>query len=57
LKIEANDETKVAPLGGRSKIKVIGLIPNISIAIQNLRTLGLLYVMGGTELVVILGTD
>src|SRR6266542_1803238 len=57
LRIEPNDGTKVALLGGGSKIKVIGLIPNAPIAVQNLRTPGLLYVMGGTESVVILGTD
>ncbi len=57
LRIEPNDGTKVASLGGGSKIKVIGLILNAPIAVQNLRTLGPLYVMGGTESVVILGTD
>ena len=57
LKIEANDEIKVAPLEGKSKIKIIGLIPNALIAVQNLCTLGPLYVMGGTESVVILETD
>ena len=57
LRIEPNDGTKVAPLEGESKVKVIGLIPNAPIAVQNLRTPGLLYVMGRTESVVILGTD
>src|SRR6266498_3142815 len=57
LRIKPNDRTKVAPLGGGSKIKVIGLIPNAPIAVQNLRTLGPLYVMGGTESVIILDTD
>src|SRR6266540_5799231 len=57
LRIEPNDGTKVASLGGGSKIKVIGLILNAPIAVQNLRTLGPLYVMGGIESVVILGTD
>src|SRR6266540_2457357 len=57
LRIKPNDETKVAPLGGRSKVKVIGLIPNAPIAVQNFCTPGLLYVMEGTESVVILGTD
>ncbi len=33
LKIETNDETKVVLLGGRNKIKVIGLISNASIAV------------------------
>ncbi len=57
LRIKLNDGTKVAPLGGGSKVKVIGLIPNAPIAVQNLHTPGPLYVMGGTESVVILGTD
>src|SRR6266540_1856335 len=57
LRIEPNDGTKVASLGGGSKVKVIGLISNAPIAVQNLCTPGLLYVMGGIESVVILGTD
>ncbi len=57
LKIEANDGTKVAPLGGESKIKIIGFISNTSIAVQNLRMSELLYIIGGTESVVILGID
>src|SRR6266496_5288987 len=57
LRIELNDGTKVVPLGGGSKVKVIGLIPNAPIAVQNLRISGLLYVIGGIESVVILGTD
>ena len=57
LRIELNDGTKVALLGRGSKVKVIGLIPNASIAVQNLRTSELLHVMEGTESVVILGTD
>src|SRR6266498_3766278 len=57
LRIEPNDGTKVAPLEGRSKVKVIGLISNAPIAVQNLCTSGPLYIMGGIESVVILGTD
>ena len=57
LRIEPNDGTKVVPLGGESKVKVIGLIPNAPIAVQNLCTSELLYVIGGTESVIILGTD
>jgi len=57
LKIEANDRTKVVPLGGGSKVKVVGLISNALIAVQNLCILGSLYVIRGTESVVILGTD
>ncbi len=33
LKIEVNDRIKVALLGRRSKVKVIGLIPNAPIAV------------------------
>jgi len=33
LKIEANDGTKIAPLKGESKVKVISLIPNAPIAV------------------------
>ncbi len=33
LRIEPNDGTKVAPLGGGSKVKVIGLISNAPIAV------------------------
>ena len=57
LRIEPNNGTKVAPLEGGSKIKVIDLILNAPIAVQNLHTPGPLYVMGETESVVILGTD
>ncbi len=57
LRIEPNDGTKIVSLRGGSKVKVIGLIPNVPIAVQNLCTSGPLYVMGGTESVVILGTD
>ena len=57
LKIKANDRIKVVPLGERSKIRIIGLIPNILIAVQNLHTSGLLYVIERIELVIILETD
>jgi len=57
LKIEANDGIKIASLGGRSKVRVIGFISNALIAMQNLCMLGLLYVIRDTESVVILGTD
>ena len=57
LRVEPNDGTKVASLEGGSKVKVIGLILNAPIAIQNLHTPGPLYVMEGIESVVILGTD
>ena len=57
LKIETNNETKVALLERRSKVKVIDLILNILIAVQNLCTSGSLYVMRETESVIILKTD
>ncbi len=57
LKIEVNDGIKVASLGGENKIKVIGLISNTFIAVQNLHTSELLYIIGETELVIILKTD
>ena len=57
LKIKVNDRIKVAPLEGGSKIRIIGFIPNVLIAIQNFYIPGLLYVMERTELVIILGTD
>jgi len=49
LKIEANNETKVTPLRGRSKVKIIGFIPNMLIAVQNLCRSELLYVIEGTN--------
>jgi len=57
LKIEANNRSKVALLEGENKVKVISLILNALIAVQNLHMPGLLYVMRRTESVVILGTD
>jgi len=57
LKIEANDGIKVVLLKRRSKVKVIGLISNISIAVQSLHTSRFLYVMKGIELMIILETD
>ena len=57
LKIEANDIIKVVLLEGENKVKVIGFIPNTPIAIQNFRTSDPLYVMEGTESMIILGTN
>ncbi len=57
LKIELNDRIKVVLLEGKSKVKIIGLIPNIPIAVQNFHMPELLYVIGGIESVVILETD
>jgi len=57
LRIEVNDETKVALLRRRSKVKVISFIFNTLIVIQNFHILGLLYVIGGIKSVVIFRTD
>ena len=57
LKIKANDGTKIVSLGGKSKVKVISFISNTSIAVQNLRTSGPLYIIGGMESVIIFGID
>jgi len=57
LKIKANNGMKVALLREKSKVKVIDLIFNTSIAVQNLHIPRPLYVMGEIELVVILGID
>ncbi len=39
LKVEANDGTKVASLGRENKVKIISLISNALIIVQNLYTL------------------
>ncbi len=57
LKIEANDETRVSPLGGNPKVKVVGLVKEAPLSVQYIRTLETLYVVEGTETILILGTD
>ncbi len=57
LKVEANDETRVSPLGGNPKVKVIDLVREASLSVQHIRTPGTLYVVEGTETILILGTD
>ena len=57
LKIEANNDTKVLLLGGNPKFKVIGLVRETSLSVQHIRTSGILYVVEGTETILILGTD
>src|SRR6266498_2339698 len=57
LKVEANDGTRVSPLGGNPKVKVIGLVREVPLSVQHIRTPGTLYVVEGTETILILGTD
>ena len=57
LKVEANDGTRVSPLGGNPKVKVIGLVREAPLSVQHVRTPGTLYVVEGTETILILGTD
>ncbi len=57
LKVEANDGTRVSPLGGNPKVKVVGLVKEASLSVQHIRTPGTLYVVEGTETILILRTD
>ncbi len=57
LKIKANNGIKVTLLEGGSKVRIISLIPNAPIVIQNLRMPEPLYVIGETKSVVIFETD
>ena len=57
LKVKANDGTRVSPLGGNPKVKVIGLVREAPLSVQHIRTPGTLYVVEGTETILILGTD
>jgi len=57
LKVEANDGTRVAPLGENPKVKVVGLVKKIPLSVQHIRTPGTLYVVEGTKTILILGTD
>ena len=57
LKVEANDGTRVSPLGGNPKVKVIGLIQEAPLSVQHIRIPGTLYVVEGTKTILILGTD
>ncbi len=57
LKVEANDGTRVSPLGENPKVKVIGLVREAPLSVQHIRTPGTLYVVEGTETILILGTD
>src|SRR6266511_2301651 len=57
LKVEANDGTRVSSLGGNPKVKVIGLVREVPLSVQHIRTPETLYVVEGTETILILGTD
>ena len=57
LKIEANDGTKVSSLRENPKVKVIGFVKEVSLSVQHVRTPGTLYVVEGTETILILETD
>ena len=57
LKVEANDGTRVLPLEENLKVKVIGLVREVSLLVQHIRMPGTLYVVEGTETILILGTD
>ncbi len=57
LKVEANDGTRVSPLGGNPKVKVISLVREAPLSVQHIRMLGTLYVVEGTETILILETD
>ncbi len=57
LKVEVNDETRVSSLGGNPKVKVIGLVRETSLSVQHIKIPGTLYVVEGTETILILGTD
>ncbi len=55
--MKANDGTKVSPLEGNPKIKVVGLVKEAPLSVQHIRTSGTLYVVKGTETILILETD
>ncbi len=57
LKVEANDRTRVSPLGGNSKVKVVGLVKKALLSVQHIRTSETLYMVEDTETILILGID
>ncbi len=58
MKIEENDGTRVLPLGENPKVKkVVGLVREAPLSVQYIRIPGTLYVVEGTETILILGTD
>jgi len=52
-----NDGTRVLPLGRNPKVKVVGLIKEAPLSVQHIKTPETLYVVEGTETILILGTD
>ena len=57
LKVEANDGTRILPLEGNLKVKVVGLVREASLLVQHIRTPEILYVVERTKTNLILGTD
>ena len=57
LKVEANDGTRVSPLGENPKVKVVGLVKEVSLSIQHIKTSETLYVVEGAKTILILETD
>ncbi len=57
LKIEVNNGTRVSPLEENSKVKVIDLIREVLLSVQHIRILETLYVVEGTETILILDTN
>ncbi len=57
MKVEANDGTRVLPLGGNPKVKVVDLVKEASLSVQHIRIPETLYVVEGTETILILETD
>ncbi len=57
LKVEANDGTRVSPLEGNPKVKVVGLVKKAPLSVQYIRTSEILYVVEETETILILGID
>ncbi len=57
LKIKANDGTRVLSLGENPKVKVVGLVREAFLSVQHIRISETLYVVEGTETILILKTD
>ena len=57
MKVKANDGTRVSPLGGNPKVKVVGLVKETPLSVQYIRIPETLYVVEDTEIILILGTD
>ncbi len=55
--MEANDGTRISPLGENPKVKVVGLVKEVPLSVQHIRIPGTLYVVEGIETILILETD